>query len=121
MLGDVEYLLEKADNIMKQKKVYERKKIKPIKKRESKIVNGTIWQSTNGRMYIYVNNRPKLLHRHTTEQIIGRVLRRDEIVKFKDGNPLNCSPENLLLMSDIGIDLASLRCGNCGNPLLNLS
>ena len=39
------------------------------------------------------------VHRHLMETIIGRKLGKDEVVHHKDGNPLNNSPDNLIVMT----------------------
>lgn len=38
-------------------------------------------------------------HRLVMEQLLGRKLRSDEVVHHKDGNKLNNSPENLVVMT----------------------
>ena len=52
-----------------------------------------------GYAYIRVNGKRKLEHRHVMEQILGRALRRNEIVHHIDGDKLNNNPVNLFVCS----------------------
>lgn len=40
------------------------------------------------------------LHRIVAEAKLGRKLRKDEVVHHKNGNKLDCSPENLQIMGE---------------------
>ncbi len=50
----------------------------------------------------------RLKHRIVMEEKLGRTLLRSEVVKFRDGDKTNCSPENLYLRVD-----GPIRCPNC--------
>lgn len=54
--------------------------------------------STQGYRVIRVNGKPKLEHRHVMEQVLGRPLKRSEIVHHRDGDKLNNDPSNLELV-----------------------
>jgi hypothetical protein len=120
LLGDAAYLLEKADIVMGKFKKIERKQARPPRpKRESTVVEGKEWESTNGYMYTYYLGKPVLLHRRRVEELLGRPLRRDEKVSFRDENKLNCNIENLCLTSPI--PLTDFICSKCRAPLVKES
>ena len=135
--NDINYLLERADLLLKKKKKELKgckkcKKIKPLwavgkckecfyedrKPKESQN-EGKIWESTDGFMKIYVKNAEgKLvvenLHRKVVSDSLNRKLLRSEKVIFKDGNKTNCDLLNLLLVSDEAINLSEVICLHCG-------
>lgn len=74
---------------------------------------GKVWISTDGYKRVYNDDgKIQLYHRYVVEQFIGRPLRRDEPVKFKDGDTTNCDIDNLLFGGFV--DLSLLVCPNCG-------
>jgi len=48
---------------------------------------------------VKVNGKKMDAHRHLMETLIGRPLDKDEVVHHRDGNPLNNSPDNLVVMT----------------------
>ena len=46
-----------------------------------------------------INGKKKDIHRYLAETILGRELAKDEVVHHKDGNSLNNSPDNLMVMT----------------------
>lgn len=48
---------------------------------------------------IYVEGRQRLEHRVVMERVLGRLLRRNEVVHHKDENGLNNDPSNLQVMT----------------------
>ncbi len=58
-------------------------------------------------------------HRVVMEKILGRPLRKGEVVHHIDGNPINNSPSNLELWLNPhmpGIKASDLICPHCGQP-----
>ena len=103
-------LLDSVDLHKLRKELLAKKKPKAKAKRPP-------WISTDGYMRSYSEDGTvKLHHRMVVENTIGRPLKRSEIVKFKDGNKTNCDPSNLILTSDLGIDLSTLTCPHCHKP-----
>jgi hypothetical protein len=56
--------------------------------------------------------RWRLKHRIVMEEKLGRTLERSEVVKFKDGDKTNCTPENLYLQIN-----GPLECPHCGKSI----
>ena len=53
-----------------------------------------------GRKRVYVAGRGQVHdYRIEAERILGRPLQKGEVVHHIDGNPLNCSPDNLQIMT----------------------
>lgn len=53
----------------------------------------------DGYLYISSANGRYAVHRRLMEQLIGRALRKDEVVHHADGNRANNAPDNLVLTS----------------------
>lgn len=74
------------------------------------------WISTDGKKKIYREDGTVAdYHRFVVEQSLGRKLKREETVKFADGDKLNCSLSNLRLVCDTGVDLSTIICNSCGS------
>lgn len=68
------------------------------------------WESTDGYLKIYRDDGTiAQYHRFVIEKSIGRRLDRSEVVKFRDGNKLNCELDNLMLLSG-----ERMVCTHCG-------
>lgn len=63
----------------------------------SAVKRGDMQRGKGTRWYVKENGRHQ--HRVVAEHILGRPLRRGEIVHHKDGNKKNNSPENLEVMT----------------------
>ena len=61
-------------------------------------IGGTVLP--NGYKYIKINGKQREEHRLVMERYLGRELRTDEHIHHKDGNKLNNSIDNLLLISN---------------------
>jgi hypothetical protein len=66
-----------------------------------------------------VNGITKTKHRLVVEKIIGRPLKKNEIVHHKDGNKKNYSKDNLKIVSFkehnlIHHPIIKIKCNNCG-------
>ncbi len=76
---------------------------------------GKTWRSTDGYWRIYdPDGKIQLLHRYTVGQYLGRKLRKDEIVRHRDGNKDNNDISNLSIE---GLSLADIVCPHCGEPV----
>jgi HNH endonuclease len=72
---------------------------------------GKQWVSTDGYWRIYdADGKIKLLHRFLVEEQLGIVLRRNQIVRHKDGDKNNNSLDNLAIE---GLDLTQVICPHC--------
>ena len=132
-LREIEYLLEKSKNVQKKYKK-EKKKQEGCKKcgetpvysnglcescflgdREAReeIRAGKQWKSTDGFWRVYdTEGKVQLLHRVVVSNALGRKLRRNEIVRHRDGNKDNNTLENLSIE---GMSLADIICPHCKN------
>jgi hypothetical protein len=52
-----------------------------------------------GARFVWVEGKKRPLHRLIMEEQLGRPLRRDEIVRHRDGDLLNNDPANLIVVS----------------------
>jgi hypothetical protein len=52
----------------------------------------------SGYRIIYIHGRKNYEHRLVAEEMLGRSLKKDEVVHHKDGNRSNNSPDNLVVM-----------------------
>ncbi len=138
-LQGIEDLLQKADSLLKEKKKEKRTcKIEGCGKmvylagkckehyldgralREEKM-RGKRWVSTNGYEYTYDDElKPKLYHRYLMEQKIGRPLLRKEKVAHRDGDRLNNTIENLVLVVG-GVVVSEISCPNCNHSFIPIS
>lgn len=138
LAGDINYLLEKTELLLKKSKTELKKKapckiegcLKPVSYRglciehleEDKANRGAAsigrrWISTNGYEYVYNEEmKPVLYHRYRMEQILGRSLQEHEVVKHLDGSRANNEDSNLVLTTKAGINLLELECPHCSNP-----
>ncbi len=79
-------------------------------------------QGRDGYVYIYMPSHPSangqgcvLEHRLVMEKILGRLLKRQEVVHHKDRNPSNNEMENLILFSSNGFHLGVELMGKVPN------
>ena len=91
----------------------------------------TIYAPENSSSYKSRSNQGWIKeHRFVAEQMLGRPLRRDEIVHHKDGNKLNNSPDNLMVLTNkehsllhkrlqAKTELVEDRCLDCNKLLTN--
>lgn len=74
--------------------------------------------NSGGYVYVKVDGRWMLEHRHVMEQIIGRPLEKHEKVIHKDGDHTRNVPENLELRmtrkkGPVGVLVADYHCAGC--------
>jgi hypothetical protein len=74
---------------------------------------------SQGYRFIRVGEHFEAEHRVIMEQILGRKLRKGELVHHKDGNRSNNNPNNLelwLVSHPKGMKVSQLVCPHCGKP-----
>lgn len=141
IFSDIDYLLEKADLVIKKTKRDVKKQTAVCKKcsinkiyyngfcescyrevrnEKEEAAVGKRWFSTNGYEYIYAEGmEPVLYARYRMAQILGRPLEKGERVRYKNGNKADTSDSNLILSSNTDIDLATLVCPHCDKPFID--
>ncbi len=104
----LEALLKDADVLLAKAK---KPKVQNTRKRRTEP-----WVSTDGHVKVYVGDKVKNLARVRVEEALGRSLRRTDKIQFKDGDKTNCNLDNLVLVSEAGVDFSILICPHCHNP-----
>jgi len=59
-------------------------------------------------------NAARTLPERVLEEVLGRQLQDYETALFKDGNPGNFKPSNLIVGLKAGVDFRLLTCRHCG-------
>jgi len=63
----------------------------------------------------------RTLPERVLEEVLGRKLQDYETALYKDGNPGNFKPSNLIVGLKAGIDFRMLTCRNCGCRTMELT
>ncbi|KKN31726.1 hypothetical protein LCGC14_0821110 [marine sediment metagenome] len=79
---------------------------------------------STGYFVIRVDGHYVAEHRYVMEQMLGRKLRKGEMVHHKDGNKTNNAPQNLEVWMNthsFGIRASDLICPHCGKSYIPIS
>ena len=86
--------------------------VKPVKKRPRE----EVVQSGKGYVYIYDDDgKPILKGRYLLEKALGRPLKANEVVTYKDGNRRNCELVNIELGIKNLTPFSKVKCTHCGS------
>jgi hypothetical protein len=80
-----------------------------------KMVKGYGYSRTPGHPHASKHGQYVAIHRLVMEKVLGRYLKKEEVVHHIDGNPLNNLPENLELFENNGAHLAKSLAGKRPN------